>query len=114
MDNVDGVAVWKPIDPYCVAIGKGRAYEWSEVINNVQQALLGKSEKDEITDKLIQSVINDHKDQGIEKYTAIIFPDGKVFKAYPEEADYATKIAEMNDLSKKIKSVIIENGVVKC
>lgn len=114
MDSVDGVAVWKPIDPYCVAIGKGRAYEWSEVIINVQQALLGKSEKEELIEKTIQDVIALHKDKGIEKYTAIIFPDGKVFKAYPEEDDYARRIAEMDDLSKKLKAVIIENGVVRC
>lgn len=125
MDSVDGVAVWKSLDPYCIIVGKARIYTWEEVSANVKAALIGSSsgppnpavEKlNKLTqfNKEIKEVIDNNRENNITQYTAAIFPNGKVIQVMPTEDGYEDKLKQIEELKSKLSLIIIENGVVKC
>lgn len=117
MDNVDGVAIWKALDPYCIAVGKARLYSWAEVTTNIKNALLGNQKNDEPIDKISSirdKVIAENNENHIQYYVAAIFPNGEVIQITPDQADYTDKLRQINELKNKLSLVIIENGVVKC
>lgn len=116
MDNIDGVAVWKAIDPYCIAVGKARLYSWAEVSENIKTALFGnpRAEIDEMISSIRDKVIAENKKNNIEHYVAAICENGEVIQITPDQDDYTDKLKQINDLKDKLSLVIIENGVVKC
>lgn len=117
MDNIDGVAIWKALDPYCIAVGKARLYTWAEVTANIKNALLGNQKNDEPDDKILSirdKIIAENSQNHIEYYVAAIFPNGEVIQITPDQDDYTDKLKQINELKNKLSLVIIENGVVKC
>lgn len=117
MDSVDGVAVWKSLDPYCIIVGKARIYTWEEVAANVKAALIGAGDTpkvDTIVSDLSKEVIAKNIENNITHYTAAIFPNGKVIQVTPTEDGYEDKLRQIEELKTKLSLIIIENGVVKC
>jgi len=116
MDNIDGVAVWKSLDPYCIIIGKAKRYEWAYVINAVNTALLGKQEvKNSTPTSLADEVIAENKKKNITEYTAVIFPNNNVVQITPNDEDYSEKLAQVYELEKSMAGlIIIENGQIIC
>lgn len=116
MDGVEGVALWKALDPYCFIIGKARLYTWEEVAKNIDDKLLIQEEveKSPTVNVAVEKFIQEVNEKNINNYVAIIFPNGKTAITLPTDPDYAEKIIEMADIQSKIKdSIVIENGVVK-
>ena len=116
MDNIDGVAIWKAIDPYCIVIGKGRLYEWADVKANVRRALIGDPTQQVNTDQkdIVQKIISENNQNNIVNYTAVVFPTGEMFQTTPLDTDYEDKLKQIESLKTKLALIIIENGVVKC
>lgn len=116
MDNVDGVAIWKAINPYCIVIGKGRLYEWADVKANVKRALIGEAtqQADNTQKDLVQKIISENNQNNIVNYTAVVFPTGEKFQTTPLDTDYEDKLKQIESLKTKLALIIIENGVVKC
>lgn len=111
MDAVEGVAVWKQMDPYCVIVGKAKLYEWPEVKMAISKALLN----DNSVELLTQSIIQECSDKGLTEYVTAIFPNNQVITILPEDVDRDAKIAQIEQLKQTMKGlIVIENGVVVC
>lgn len=118
MDSIEGVAVWKSLDPYCIAVGKARLYSWREVAENIKTALFGtNNQQNSPDDKILairDKIIADNNQNHISNYVAAIFPNGEVIQITPDQDDYYDKLKQINDIKEKISLIVIENGVVKC
>lgn len=123
MDSIDGVAIWKCQDPYCVIIGKAKAYEWDEVVYNVEMAILGKKQVNKSAEenphlKIAEDAIKLKEELGIPKYIVAVFPNGKcvdkdLSSETPEE--YTRICKEVLDLADKLPGIIIvQDGEILC
>ncbi len=123
MDGIDGVAIWKCQDPYCIILGKGKIYEWKEVVANVEIALLGKQQiktQPEINQLIdvAQDIIKLQAEVGVTNYISVIFPNGKcVNRNYnPEDKEeYDRYLSEARDLINTLPGIIvIQDGEILC
>lgn len=92
LDSVDGVAMWKYIDPYCFLIGKARLYNWDEVVKNFDNKVRQELEsldgpKESLSTPIVQNnLINDNTTK--KGYVAVKFKNGKVFETWEGQPFY--------------------------
>lgn len=114
LDSIDGVAVWKDMDPYCVIIGKARTYSWQTVINNVTEALT-KVPAPPTPEHIAEKIIATQQKEDVSVYVAVVFPDGRSSIVTPDDTEYMKKVQEINEMRGTINNlIIIENGVTTC
>lgn len=120
MDDIDGLAVWKIIDPHCLVVGICKVYDVKDVRLNIEKALLAdntkaepKAEpKAELKDnvELVEDVINKLKNSEnykLDGYIAIIFPNGKFYETSSSDKNYDEIKKEILDLYNKNKNTVI-------
>lgn len=118
INEIDGVAVWKLLDPYCIIVGKARLYEWPEIVSGFNSKFIGANnsvpaakDKKELAQEMILSYATDLND---ENYIGIRFPSGKItFYKSSNEPHYEEKVQEILKLRNTIEDVIIvHNGEI--
>jgi hypothetical protein len=117
LDNVDGVAAWKTIDPYCFIVAKAKTYTWTEVVSNINNAFGIKQQK--------VSVKKNNNDEIIERLSAgenylnttYVIHEGVVSSSAVGDSDYeefmqwALTLAE-NGADEQ--TVVIHQGKILC
>lgn len=111
MDNIEGVALWRSLDPYTIIVGKAKLYEWPEVKENISAALLKSEVKTNDVDKTVQKIISENTGK---QYFAIVFPNGKFIVTPADDPLYEKNIVDADNVKKTLRGVItIKNGEVQ-
>ena len=118
INEVEGVAVWKLLDPYCIIVGKARLYDWPEIVAGFNSKFIGTvsgspaaKDKKELAQEMILSYAADLND---ENYIGVRFPSGKItiYKS-SNETHYEEKVQEILKLRNTIEDIIIvHNGEI--
>lgn len=114
LDNIDGIAAWKALDPYCFIVAKAKIYEWREVMSSVNAAFGIKQS----ATKSVDDIINNLKSNPLYQYsTYVIDPSGIVSHClntdenYKEFVSFATTLVEDGASP---GTVVIHEGKILC
>ncbi len=118
LNEIEGVAVWKLLDPYCIIVGKARLYEWPEIVCGFNSKFIGNTsslpaakDKKELAQEMILAYTADIND---ENYIGVRFPSGKItFYKSSTEPQFEEKVEEILKLRNTIEDIIIiHNGEI--